>query len=135
MTSIPRNAMRTLAMAALLVSGTSGIWAQQTASQQPPSESMQTPAGDNTKMNQQDRQVTAGQQKDNPSDRQLTQQVRQAIMQDKSLSTYAHNVKVISQNGTVTLKGPVRSEDEKQAIEAKANEVAGNSARVISELS
>lgn len=46
-------------------------------------------------------------------------------MQDKALSTYAHNVKIISQNGTVTLKGPVRSEDEKQAIEAKTNEVAG----------
>jgi|SRR5208283_5336581 len=133
MTSIPRNAMRTLAMAALLVSGTSGIWAQQTASQQPPSESMQTPAGDNTKMNQQDRQVTAGQQKDNPSDRQLTQQVRQAIMQDKSLSTYAHNVKVISQNGTVTLKGPVRSDGEKQALEAKAVDVAGKD-KVVNDL-
>jgi len=125
--------MRTLAMAALLVSGTSGIWAQQTASQQPPSESMQTPAGDNTKMNQQDRQVTAGQQKDNPSDRQLTQQVRQAIMQDKSLSTYAHNVKVISQNGTVTLKGPVRSDGEKQALEAKAVDVAGKD-KVVNDL-
>ena len=46
-------------------------------------------------------------------------------MKDKSLSTYAHNVKIISQNGNVTLKGPVRSEDEKRAIEAKAAEVAG----------
>ncbi len=44
---------------------------------------------------------------------------------DKSLSTYAHNVKIISQNGTVTLRGPVRSEDEKAAIEAKAKAVAG----------
>ena len=96
------------------------------------------PAADNTKTNQRDlnqNAPTADQQKDNRTDRELTQQIRQAIMQDKSLSTYAHNVKIISQNGTVTLKGPVRSEDEKQAIEAKANEVAGNSARVISELS
>jgi hyperosmotically inducible periplasmic protein len=46
-------------------------------------------------------------------------------MEDKSLSTYAHNVKIITQNGMVTLKGPVRSEDEKKAIEAKAAEVAG----------
>jgi len=47
-------------------------------------------------------------------------------MADKSLSTYAHNVKVITQNGGVTLKGPVRSDEEKQAIMAKANEVAGS---------
>ena len=46
-------------------------------------------------------------------------------MKDKSLSTYAHNVKIITQNGVVTLKGPVRSEEEKQAVEAKAKEIAG----------
>jgi osmotically-inducible protein OsmY len=44
---------------------------------------------------------------------------------DKSLSTYAHNVKIITQQGQVTLKGPVQSEDEKKAIEAKAAEVVG----------
>ena len=54
-------------------------------------------------------------------------------MQDKSLSTYAHNVKIISRNGTVTLKGPVRSENEKQAIEAKADDVAGKD-KVVNEL-
>ena len=46
-------------------------------------------------------------------------------MKDKSLSTYAHNVKIVTQDGQVTLKGPVRSEDEKKAIEAKATEGAG----------
>ncbi len=46
-------------------------------------------------------------------------------MDDKNLSTYAHNVKVITQLGQVTLKGPVRSEAEKTTIEAKATEVAG----------
>ena len=46
-------------------------------------------------------------------------------MNDKSLSTYAHNVKIITQEGQVTLKGPVRSESEKQTIETKATEVAG----------
>ena len=46
-------------------------------------------------------------------------------MQDKTLSSYPHNVKVISQNGVVTLKGPVRSDEEKAAVEAKAAEVAG----------
>jgi hyperosmotically inducible protein len=86
-----------------------------------------TPA-DNTKLNERDRNAnepTADRQKDNRSDREITQQVRKAIVQDKSLSTYAHNVKVITQNGMVTLKGPVRSEEEKKAIAAKAAEVAG----------
>jgi len=46
-------------------------------------------------------------------------------MDDKSLSTYAHNVKIISQHGKVTLKGPVRSDEEKKSIEDKATEVAG----------
>ena len=54
-------------------------------------------------------------------------------MRDKSLSTYAHNVKIVTQDGQVTLKGPVRSEDEKKAIEDKAAEVAGNG-KVTSEL-
>jgi osmotically-inducible protein OsmY len=46
-------------------------------------------------------------------------------MDDKSLSTYAHNVKIVSQQGKVTLKGPVRSEEEKKIVEQKAAEVAG----------
>lgn len=91
---------------------------------------------DNTKLNQRDQnasQPTADQQNENRSDRDLTQQIRRAIVQDKSLSTYAHNVKIITQNGQVTLKGPVRSDDEKRAVEAKAAEIAGGS-KVTSEL-
>jgi osmotically-inducible protein OsmY len=79
-------------------------------------------------VNKQDRKpgaVTADQQKMNMSDRDLTKKIRQAVMADKSLSTYAHNVKIVSQNGTVTLKGPVRSDVEKSTIEAKATEIAG----------
>ena len=94
-----------------------------------------TPA-DNTKVNERDcnkNEPTADQQKENRSDRDITQQIRQSIMKDKSLSTYAHNVKVITQNGQVTLKGPVRSEDEKKTVEAKATEVAGDN-KVTSEL-
>jgi len=53
--------------------------------------------------------------------------IRRAVVEDKSLSTYAHNVKIIAQNGKVTLKGPVRSEEEKQNIEQKATEIAGAS--------
>jgi hyperosmotically inducible protein len=87
----------------------------------------QTPA-DNTKVNTRDRAkgaVTADQQKENATDRDLTQKIRRALMQDKSLSTYAHNVKVIAQSGQVTLKGPVRSADEKKSVESLAVEVAG----------
>jgi osmotically-inducible protein OsmY len=86
------------------------------------------PQADNTKVNERDRdanQPTADQQKENRSDRDITQQIRKAIEKDKSLSTYAHNVKIITQNGMVTLKGPVRSEQERKAVEAKAAEVAG----------
>jgi hyperosmotically inducible periplasmic protein len=83
---------------------------------------------DNTKANAADRDSsapTADQQRGNASDLKLTQQIRRAITKDNSLSTYAHNVKIIVQNGTVTLKGPVRSDDEKQAVEAKAAQIAG----------
>jgi hyperosmotically inducible periplasmic protein len=83
---------------------------------------------DNTGTNKQDRSdtaVTAGSQKENQGDRYLTQQIRKAVMADKSLSTYAHNVKIVSQDGTVTLKGPVRSDDERKSIVAKAEQVAG----------
>jgi hyperosmotically inducible periplasmic protein len=86
------------------------------------------PTADNTKTNQRDKnkaEPTADQQKENQSDRELTQQIRRAIVQDKSLSTYAHNVKIIAEDGMVTLKGPVRSEEEKTAVEAKASEIAG----------
>jgi|HubBroStandDraft_6_1064221.scaffolds.fasta_scaffold00876_18 hyperosmotically inducible protein len=88
----------------------------------------QQPAPDNTKTNQGDANkgaTTADQQKMNPADRETTKQIRSAIMDDKSLSTYAHNVKIITRNGKVTLKGPVRSADEKTAIGEKATQVAG----------
>lgn len=68
---------------------------------------------------------TADNQKNDKADLELTKKIRQAIVDDKSLSTYAHNVKVISQNGTVTLRGYVRSEEEKRVVESKAQEVAG----------
>jgi osmotically-inducible protein OsmY len=87
----------------------------------------QTPA-DNTKVNQRDRDkdsATADQQKENASDRDLAQRIRRSVMDDKTLSTYAHNVKIIAQDGQITLKGPVRTENEKTTVEAKATEVAG----------
>ena len=96
----------------------------------------QTPP-DNTKVNKQDRakeSVTADQQKENPADRDLAQKIRHSVMSDKTLSTYAHNVKIVAQDGQVTLKGPVRTEKEKKTIEAKATEVAG-AGRVVNEIS
>jgi hyperosmotically inducible protein len=92
---------------------------------------------DNTKVNTRDRAkgaVTADQQKENAGDRELTQKIRKSLMADKSLSSYAHNVKVVAQRGQVTLKGPVRTEEEKRNVEAKAVEVAG-AGHVVNEIS
>jgi len=88
---------------------------------------------DNSAQNK-NHQTTAEQQSENTSDRMLTKKVRQALVADKSLSTYAHNVKIIAQNGNVTLKGPVHSEEEKQSIASKAAEVAGGPDKVTNDL-
>jgi hyperosmotically inducible protein len=93
---------------------------------------------DNTAVNKRDRnssQVTADQQKENAGDRDLTARIRRSIVDDKSLSTYAHNVKIVARNGVVTLKGPVRSETEVNSIVAKATEAAGGGDRVVNQLS
>ena len=125
--------MKALALSTTLMAvclGVAGLlWAQQ------PGSTRQAP--DNTQTNRRDRnqsEPTADQQKENQSDRELAAKVRQSLVKDKSLSTYAHNVKIIAQDGTVTLKGPVRSEDEKQSVEAKAAEVAGGADKIKSEL-
>ena len=129
MKAVHSTIVRTFLCAGLLL-GAGAVAVAQDAGQQGPV------AADNTKVNQRDRsqnEPTADQQKDNRSDRDVTQQIRDSIMKDKSLSAYAHNVKIITQNGQVTLKGPVRSEDEKKLIEAKAIEVAGDN-KVTSQL-
>lgn len=111
-----------LVMASLCLIGliTGPVFAQQPAPQ--------SNTSDNTKVNKRDRKTsepTADQGKNGTSDREVMRQIRRAVVADKSLSTYAHNVKIISQGGKVTLKGPVHTDDEKKAIEAKATEVAG----------
>jgi hyperosmotically inducible protein len=76
---------------------------------------------DNTKVNVRDRAesaLTPGDQGDSESDRNMTIQVRKALMDNDQLSTTAKNIKVITQNGKTTLRGPVNSEAEKQSIEA-----------------
>ena len=93
---------------------------------------------DNTAVNKRDRnsgEVTADQQKTNAADQDLTKKVRQSIMSDKSLSSDAHNIKIISQDGSVTLKGPVKSEDEKKTVMEKAVAVAGSPDKVTNEIS
>ena len=83
---------------------------------------------DNTGINKRDtspEKITADQQSQTKEDLEITQKIRQAVVDDKSLSTYAHNVKIITIDGMVTLKGPVRSEDEKRTIEEKAGQIAG----------
>jgi len=107
-----------LALGLLVGGGVSNVFAQQGKAPEP----------DNTKVNQRDRkktEPTADQAKENPNDRDIMQKIRRSIMDDKSLSTYAHNVKIVSQHGKVTLKGPVRSDDEKKTVEQKATDVAG----------
>lgn len=81
-------------------------------------------AADDTKTNK-DHSLTADQQKMNAADRTTTQKIRKAIREDKSLSFYAHNIKIITRDGKVTLRGPVRSGDEKGNIEGKAAAIAG----------
>jgi hyperosmotically inducible periplasmic protein len=94
----------------------------------PRQQETQQRAADNSNANHDDASkgaVTADQQKMNPADQATTKNIRSAIIKDKSLSTYAHNVKIITQDGKVTLKGPVRSDDEKANVEGKAAAVAG----------
>ena len=76
---------------------------------------------------------TASEATQNKGDRELTRQIRKAIVSDKSLSTQAHNVKILTRDGAVTLKGQVKTDDEKKAVEDKASGVAGTG-KVTSEL-
>jgi hyperosmotically inducible periplasmic protein len=72
-----------------------------------------------------DQNKTTADQSENEADRTITQNIRRAVTADDSLSTNAKNVKIITNNGMVTLRGPVKSEKEKAEIEAKAKQVAG----------
>jgi hyperosmotically inducible protein len=115
------NLLLRLGMSAILFVSCLGVAAGQNSS-------AGQSAPDNTKTNAHRRanaEPTADQQTENASDRAITQQIRKAIVKDKSLSASAHNVKVITQNGQVTLAGPVRSEEEKKALQDMASSVAG----------
>jgi osmotically-inducible protein OsmY len=83
---------------------------------------------DNTKQNKMSShpgQMNADKQSNKEADMEITRQIRKAVTDDKSLSTYAHNVKIITKNGKVFLKGPVRTAQERTNIGEKAAAVAG----------
>lgn len=85
-------------------------------------------APNNTGVNVRDRApdaMTAGEQSNAKGDVALTRKIRRAVVKDSSLSMLAHNVKIITANGNVTLRGPVNSEAEKVAIASKAKAIAG----------
>jgi len=85
-------------------------------------------AADNSGRNERDRNdatKTAGDQAENEADRTISQNIRQAIGKDDTVSTNGKNAKIITVDGTVTLRGPVKSEKEKTNIGAKAQQIAG----------
>jgi len=117
MSNIAKTAINLAAAAALMIGTASpALFGQDT---QP----------DNSKMNQATANKTtqtAQKQKNSKGDLDLTAQIRKSLVGDKSLSTYAHNVKIVTRNGMVTLRGPVRSDDEKAAVEKYATQAAGD---------
>src|SRR5216110_643309 len=83
---------------------------------------------DNTALNQRDRSgetKTSGDQSNSSADLKTTQAIRQALMKDSELSTAAKNIKVITANGHVTLRGPVKTAQEKSKIDQLAKSAAG----------
>jgi osmotically-inducible protein OsmY len=83
---------------------------------------------DNTAKNERDRSgetQTSGDQSNSPADLKITQAIRQALMKDSELSMTAKNIKVITANGQVTLRGPVKTAQEKAKIDQLAKSAAG----------
>lgn len=98
--------MRTIALVAVLLSASSFGFAAPTKSK-----TVTAPTADDSK--------------NNKADLDLTAQIRRAVVADKGLSINAHNVKIIVQDGFVTLKGPVNTAAESASVEQKALEIAG----------
>ena len=83
---------------------------------------------DNTGINVRDqnmRTVTPTNQSETEADRTLTERIRAAIIEDKNLSTDAKNIKIVTINGVVTLRGPVLNEAEKANIAGKLKSIIG----------
>lgn len=110
--------MKTLV--ALGMVGVLTAWAPTIYAQQYPADN----SGKNVR-DRKDAAPTPGDQSNAKSDVAITQEIRKAVVADKNLSTNAHNVKIITANGVVTLRGPVKSAAEKDTIGAKAKQAAG----------
>lgn len=114
--------MKRIALALVLSSALLGLGSVTMAQ-----DSMPT-APNNSAVNVRDRApdaMTADQQSNTKSDMTTTREIRKAVVKDHSLSILAHNVKIVSVNGKVTLRGPVNTEKEKVAIASKARAIAG----------
>ena len=86
-------------------------------------------APDNTGTNKRDRSgetQTSGDQSNSKQDIKTSAAIRRAVVSDKSLSATAKNIKIITENDTVTLRGPVNTAEEKSKIEQLAQSAAGN---------
>ena len=91
---------------------------------------------DNTATNERDRSgetQTSGDQSNSSADLKITQAIRQALMKDGELSMTAKNIKIITENGQVTLRGPVKNAQEKAKIDQLARSAAGG-AKIVDQL-
>jgi hyperosmotically inducible periplasmic protein len=114
--------LKRIALTLILSSALLGLGTVTMAQDSPPA------APDNSAFNVRDRAPgakTAGQQSNAKSDVEITREIRNAVVKDHSLSMLAHNVKIVSANGSVTLRGPVKTEEDKTAIASKAQAIAG----------
>jgi osmotically-inducible protein OsmY len=112
------------ALIVFVLGGLAGPVQRVAQAQAPPAQT----APDNTGRNVRDRggaTRTPGDQSETEADRTLTQRIRQAVVADDALSTTAKNVKIITVHGVVTLRGPVKTMEEKRTIEATAQQIAG----------
>lgn len=83
---------------------------------------------ENTEQNVRDKNdatLTPEDQKETKQDVKITARIRKAVVKDKSLSTDAHNVKIITRSGVVTLRGPVENEAESMKIQKIATKARG----------
>ena len=93
-----------------------------------PSQAVTSPRVDNTSVNERDKGGTTRTPQDQTNqvqDRELLAAVRRVIVDDKSLSTMAHNIKILVEGGVVTLRGPVQNTAEKNKVGTLAKQVKG----------
>ena len=120
--------MRFSALSLVLVFLVFGCSKKEDVSKNEPPSQTTAVAPDNSGRNERDRNdatKTPGDQSESEADRTISQNIRKAITADDSVSTNGKNVKIITVDGVVTLRGPVKSEAEKTNIAAKAQQIAG----------